>query len=223
MLNSHKYSEVNIKNIGFFDKYFLDYYDKDQQIRKLLCIETGSIVLTDNKISTDPKSNTSKIKLPRKKYPIDLSKQTLKITLDKKQEKCQELQSYLKQLDTFFSSKKFKKKFFGNKWNICEYQPIIIKHSKNLSYCNLKFQKNSSDEITTRMVKNVNGEKNIKEISHIDDIYNEIRFMTKIKLIFKLSHVWSEKYVINNKKKIIYGISLIIRVLGYAHPDNIHE
>lgn len=211
MLSLYKYSDIDTKNIGTFDDVYFEY--KTENSATLLLIETGHIELIDNKISgREPNDEFD---------PVKYGKHLLRITLDEKQEECIELKQFLERMDNFFSSRKIRILIFGDKHNMCEYQPFIKKLNRlKIPYCDLFFRKNSQNENTTKIVENINDKKVIKEIRSQHDLYYEIPVFTKVKLIFEISRIWSKKYIIGDEKKIIYGVKLVVQKCEYILPKN---
>ena len=159
-------------------------------------------------------------------YPVNYSDRALKIIFDPffsdDTSACNELKTHLNKMDNYLSSNKFKKMFFGDKMDRCEYQPYIKTSNKTffVECCYAKFRKNDKNENTTNLVEVKNGKKNKKEIRSFHNLFYELKSVSKVRFFFEHGAIWFKKYLIGGEKKIIYGVDLTILSIEYEKDSS---
>ncbi|AVL94693.1 hypothetical protein ma307 [Moumouvirus australiensis] len=230
----YRYKNVDFQNMDISDLKkgegqpicYLNYKDEKHGETKLL-VQTGEIKITDGGVPG---------KHP-KYYPTDDKREFIKVPLDDSQPACVELRKHLERADEYFGSDSVRMQVFGKKAGSYQYQPLIRtpqeqdnddednkkkgdKEKKpRHDFVKLKFNMVGSEENRankTKLLELNNGKKEPVKADTITEIYNHIKFLSEVKIIFYYAKLWANTSKAQGASKILYGVGLKAMVIQFT-------
>jgi hypothetical protein len=179
-------------------------------------------------------------------YPTDDKRELIKIPLDPDQPACVRLEKKLTEADDYFCSEKVKLKIFKTqkKADSFIYCPIVRtkvdnedgedkpknKKKKESKYppiekfCKMKFNfvKIGDKRINKmKIIKNINNKKTKMKLTSLQELMDEITFLSTIRVIFCFNKIWINKTAAVPNSPKMYGVGLKIMAIEYIpSPQN---
>ena len=199
---------------------FINYWDDIKNSEEKLVLQTGRIKIVSGGI---PGHHD-------KYYATNDKREFIKIPIDREQAACVDLENGLKKLDKYFGSNKFKKNFFGESADNFIYKPLVRTPPKksaafankdkkketekttiSYDFCKVKLRVKIEEKeriINTIICKKTDSSKKIIHARTIDDVFNEINFLSTVKLLIYVQKVWVNENPVEGTDKCAYGIGL---------------
>lgn len=182
-------------------------------------------------------------------YPVtkDTDREYMHIGLDPEQESLMELRKFAEKLQEWFLSDEGKEKIFGKRADKYLGNPLFTDDPpefedeegnpipyKGTWIPKIRFSfdvdgKQNKDEVDSRTLKTIvvckeDGRRvTQKKCKTMTDLAERVRYMSEVRVVFKISHIWAKKQANAATKKKEYGCKLKIMYIEYKPNNTVAE